>query len=72
MITSLWRETKDGGTIRLSTYEAKCERVAKALMKADGWNYTGKNLMEDTAENPRAAKYWKLAEVAIAAMRGAK
>lgn len=66
---TITRPTKDGDTIRLTPYEAKCERVALALMKADGYMYTGKNFMEETGTNLRAAKYWKLAEVAIAAAK---
>lgn len=64
---TITRPTKDGNTIRLTPYEAKCERVALALMKAHDVKYNGKNLMEDTAEDSQVAHFWRLAEIAIAA-----
>jgi hypothetical protein len=45
-------------------------RVMLALMREAGYVYTGTDIIAAAETNPRAAKYYRMALVAIAAYRG--
>lgn len=67
-----FRTTDAGETIWLDKNARRLEAVVLAVAEADGFTYTGGDIVGYARVNPRAAKYVRTAEAVIKAYKDAR